>query len=345
MPSHLLQDTRAFSTDFEQCRSITRAGSKSFYAASLMLPKQTRMAAYAVYAFCRVADDLVDLSGFPQQAIAELKNRLDRAYAGRPIDDPVDRAFAYTVAAWDLPKTLPLALLEGFEWDAEGRRYETLQDLQAYAARVAGTVGGMMTTLMGSTSPNAAARACDLGVAMQLTNIARDIGEDARAGRIYAPLSWMRDAGLDPEMFLERPVFDERIASVTDRLLNAADPLYERGLSGVSLLPGNCQTAITAAGLIYRDIGQRIRENDLDSVQHRAFVPKTRKLALLAKASAGHAKDASKSAALVETQFLVDALTSSGVGSSDRALAPTRVLWVLDLFMRLERQERAAQAS
>ncbi len=310
-----------------------------------MLPKETRIAAYAVYAFCRVADDLIDLSGRPNEAISELKERLDRAYAGHPLNNPVDRAFAYTAEAWSLPKTLPAALLEGFEWDAEGRRYQTLGELQAYAARVAGTVGGMMTTLMASTSRTAASRACDLGVAMQLTNIARDIGEDARSGRLYAPTNWMREAGIDPDAFLERPLFDRRIATVTDRLLQAAEPLYERGLSGVSLLPRNCQTAITAAGLIYQDIGEGIRRNGLNSVDYRAFVPKARKLALLAKASFNQVADASKMAALAETEFLVDALANSKSGSSSRPLAPTRALWVLDLFMRLERQERATPTS
>ena len=103
------------------------------------------------------------------------------------------------------PAALPEALLEGLAWDAEGRSYETLDDLFDYAARVAGTVGVMMTLIMGVRSPEALARACDLGVAMQLTNIARDVGEDARMGRIYLPRQWLREAGVDAEAFLADP--------------------------------------------------------------------------------------------------------------------------------------------
>ena len=97
---------------------------------------------------------------------------------------------------------MPDALFEGLQWDCEGRRYEDLEALHAYAARVAGAVGVMMALLMGVRDADALARACDLGVAMQLTNIARDVGEDARAGRLYLPLDWLREAGLDPAAFL-----------------------------------------------------------------------------------------------------------------------------------------------
>ncbi len=102
------------------------------------------------------------------------------------------------VSAHRLPQALPAALIEGLAWDAQGRRYETLSDLTAYAARVAGSVGAMMTVLMGVRDGAVLARACDLGVAMQFTNIARDVGEDARAGRLYLPLAWMREAGSTP---------------------------------------------------------------------------------------------------------------------------------------------------
>ncbi len=109
-----------------------------------------------------------------------------------------------------MPRELPEALLEGFEWDLVGRRYETLEELQAYAARVAGSVGAMMAVLMGARSAAVLARACDLGVAMQLTNIARDVGEDARQGRLYLPLAWLREAGIDPERLARSARFSTR---------------------------------------------------------------------------------------------------------------------------------------
>src|SRR5262249_39014200 len=151
------------------CRASIRKGSKSFFAASLLLPREVREAALALYAFCRAADDAVD-EGLNLDPLSQLRERLDRAYARRPLAIAADRAFADVVVRYAIPRAIPEALLEGFEWDARGRRYETLSELVAYAARVAGTVGAMMTCLMGTRDPYVVARACDLGVAMQLTN-------------------------------------------------------------------------------------------------------------------------------------------------------------------------------
>ena len=124
----------------------------------------------------------------------------------------VDPALAAVVQRFDMPRELLDALLDGFYWDTTARRYETLQDVQDYGARVAGTVGAMMAVIMGVRGEAGMARACDLGVAMQLTNIARDVGEDARNGRLYLPRQWLREAGVDVDAWMLAPVFDERIA-------------------------------------------------------------------------------------------------------------------------------------
>src|SRR5262249_13537001 len=163
---------------------------------SHVLPPRVRDPAIALYAFCRLADDAVDLRGGKIAALAHLRDRLDRAYAGRPYPTPADRAFADVIARFAIPRDLPEALLEGLAWDAGGRRSEDFSALMDYAVRVAGTVGAMMAVLMGARTPQQLARACDLGVAMQLTNIARDIGEDASQGRLYLPLQWLRAAGI-----------------------------------------------------------------------------------------------------------------------------------------------------
>ena len=162
------------------------------------------------------------------------------------------------------PPLLPEALLEGLAWDAEGRSYETIDELFDYAARVAGAVGVMMALIMGVRSPQALARACDLGVAMQLTNIARDVGEDARLGRIYLPRQWLREAGIDADAWLAKPGLDERLRPIVARLLQEADALYARARAGIALLPANCRPAILAAALIYagdrpRNRTQRLR--------------------------------------------------------------------------------------
>ncbi len=199
--------------DIARCREILRAGSKSFYVASLFLPGRVRGPASVIYAFCRVADDAVDLVS-PEKAPAALdrmRARLHRVYADRPDDHPVDRALAAVVQRARLPREVPEALLEGFQWDVEGRRYETLDELLGYCARVASTVGVMMTVLMGRRDHRVLARACDLGAAMQLTNICRDVGEDARNGRVYLPLQWLRDAGIDPDALTAHPSHSEAL--------------------------------------------------------------------------------------------------------------------------------------
>ncbi|MFN5512835.1 MAG: phytoene/squalene synthase family protein, partial [Burkholderiales bacterium] len=153
-------------------RRLMQGGSKTFFAASLLLPARVRAQATALYAFCRIADDEIDFGTDKVAALAGLRARLDGIYAGRPIDCAADRALCSVVEATGMPRVLLDGLLEGFLWDSEGRQYETLADVQAYGARVAGTVGAMMALVMDARSPEALARACELGVAMQLTNIA-----------------------------------------------------------------------------------------------------------------------------------------------------------------------------
>ena len=177
------------------------------------------------------------------------------------------------VESFAIPRALPEALLEGIEWDSQGRRYEDLPALCAYAARVAGTVGAMMAILMGVRRPEDIARACDLGVAMQLTNIARDVGEDARAGRVYLPLTWLREAGIEPDDWLAKPHFNEALGSVVQRLLDAADALYARADSGIGRLPLACRPSIQAARQLYAEIGREVERAGLDSVSRRAVVP------------------------------------------------------------------------
>ncbi len=274
------------SADLDACRATIRTGSRSFHAASRLLPTRVRNPSLALYAFCRLADDAVDEGAAKPLAIARLRDRLDRAYAGRPQDHPADRAFAAMVAAHEMPRALPEALLEGFAWDADGRRYADLAALHAYAARVAASVGAMMTVLMGVRDADALARACDLGVAMQLTNIARDIGEDARAGRLYLPLDWLAEAGVEPEAFLADPRPGPGIARLTERLLTEARRLYFRAEAGITALPPAARPGIFAARLIYAGIGTRIRASGFDPVTRRASTSRAHKLALLAAAFA-----------------------------------------------------------
>lgn len=250
--------------DLDHCRAAIRAGSLSFHAASKLLPARVRDPALALYAFCRLADDAVDGTAHPQAAVRRLSERLEAVYAGRPANAPADRAFAAVAEAHEMPRALPEALLEGLAWDAEGRRYETLGDLRAYAARVAGSVGAMMCVLMEVRDHRALARACDLGLAMQLTNVARDVGEDARMGRLYLPRDWLAEAGLDPDAWLARPSASPALASVVRRLLAEADRLYRRAEPGIGLLPLAARPGIWAARLVYAGIGPAVRRAGCD---------------------------------------------------------------------------------
>ena len=331
------------SSDLDACRAMLRTGSRSFHAASKLLPARVADPAVALYAFCRLADDAVDCEGGRGPAVERLRERLARAYDGRPASHPADRALAAVVETFAMPRALPEALLEGLAWDAAGRRYDDLSGLLDYAARVAGAVGAMMAVVMGAR--DAVARACDLGVAMQLTNIARDVGEDARAGRLYLPQQWLIEAGIEPNSFLVDPRPSAALRDVVARLLSVADALYARGEGGIGHLPRACRPGIFAARLLYAEIGCEVARHDHDSVTRRAVVPSRRKAALMARAllETALAMPGVPVAALRETRFLVDAVQMSPpprmVASVLVGGVRGRALWVLDLFEQLQRRE------
>ena len=339
--------------DLAACRDSLRNGSRTFLAASLLLPRAVRQPACALYAFCRMADDEVDGDGGHRDAVGDLRRRLARIYHGEPLPVASDRALAGVIARFAIPRELPEALLEGFEWDAEGRRYETLEELQAYAARVAGTVGAMMALLMGVRSPEGLARACDLGVAMQLSNIARDVGEDARMGRIYLPLGWLRAAGIAPEAWLADPRYSDALGSVVQRLLRQADGLYERVDAGVARLPLACRPGINAARFLYAGIGHEVARRGLDSVSRRAVVPPRRKAWLLARALVALAPASPPVAAppLEAARFLVEAVSAAPAPVRARPCPiawrkpADRVVWLINLFERLERRDQLQRSA
>ena len=335
--------------DLHHCRDAIRHGSLSFYTASHLLPAEVRDPALALYAFCRLADDAVDLGEAKIDAVLRLRDRLDLIYAGRPADAAPDRAFAAVIDAFGMPKALPDALLEGLAWDAQGRRYATLSGLFDYSARVAAAVGAMMTVLCRVRDADALARACDLGVAMQLTNIARDVGEDARAGRIYLPTDWLDEAGLDPDAFLADPLPDARIRGLVRRLLAEADRLYLRAEAGIPALPRRARPGIYAARHVYAGIGGAIARNGFDTVSWRAHTRTRQKAGWLALSSlrAGVSMVTPRSATLhaaplAETRFLVEAA----------ARAPRATGWgtgrsgaLISVLADLEARDRAGRVA
>jgi 15-cis-phytoene synthase len=316
--------TAEFATpaDLALCRQMIRQGSKSFHMASLLLPVAYREQARALYGFCRMADDLVDTATSPQGAVQTLEGRLDRIYAGMPDDDPTDRAFADVVHRFAIPRAVPDALIEGFAWDAGARDYKTLSDVTAYGVRVAGTVGVMMSLIMGERRPVALARAIDLGVAMQFSNIARDVEEDAGLKRVYLPRSWLLENGGHEK-------------SVASRLVDEAEIIYGRAASGIAMLPVSCRASINAARLLYREIG---REAKRINHQSRAVVSVQRKLALVAKAvlQTPWLSSGSTAACLQEGQFLLDAVAQTAPPHPPQKGLNGQLDWVVKMFIAVE---------
>ena len=341
-------------TDLAHCRQTLSGGSRSFWVASQLLPTALRNDACGLYAFCREADDLIDEGEDAGAALAQLRVRLDAIYQQSPGDRTVDRVLARIVAKHQLPRALLEALLEGFAWDASGRHYQTVSEVYAYGARVAGVVGVMMAVLMGVRSPQALARAADLGVAMQLTNIARDVGEDARAGRLYLPRDLLEAADIDPDAFLRNPRFTPALGAVLQQLLDAAEVLYVRSESGIAQLPVSARPGIYAARLLYAEIGHALLQSGGNSIDTRAYIGVTGKTRLVLR-TPGWVRLSSAALgepALPECQYLIDAVAEQGVGP-DRDLTRDsifhrlyrRVIWTLDLFAALEARQQAASGA
>jgi phytoene synthase len=277
--------------DSTQARAIIAAGSKSFALASALFPAGVRRDAELLYAFCRRADDAIDLATGPEQALrlSQLRAEVARIYADERSDDPLVASFAELMRARSVPRAYPDALLDGMEMDVRGVAYASLRELVRYAYCVAGTVGLMMCHVMGVRHARALRHAAHLGIAMQLTNVARDVLEDWQRARLYIPDDLLARAGA-PELraALGGP-FPERArnaaARATAELLDHADAYYRSGDAGLPDLSPRCAFAVRTARLVYAAIGDELRARGCDPLAARAVVPARVKLALAARAS------------------------------------------------------------
>ncbi len=273
-------------------KTIIEQGSKSFAAAAKLFDSQTREKAFMLYAWCRYCDDQIDGQdlGFgmqspepPEQAriLERLIEQTEAAMTGESTEDPVFAAFQRVFQATNMDRRYPLELLDGFGMDVARHEYETLEDTLVYCYHVAGVVGAMMATIMGVTDQPTLNRAIDLGIAFQLTNISRDVMEDAADGRIYLPRDWLIEAGapIDADQFEGR---ETAIFKVVDRLLNEADRYYDSAVHGISKLPFRCAWAIAAARRVYGAIGDEVRRQGPRAWEHRAGTSKAQKLGMLA---------------------------------------------------------------
>jgi 15-cis-phytoene synthase len=276
------------------CTQTLAAHGKSFALASRWLDPGRRHDAAALYTWCRRADDAIDLPSArsPQQAIAALRSELADVYAGRVQADPATAAFQRTVFERGIPLEYPSALIDGLEQDANGARYDDLPALLGYCYRVASTVGLMMSHVLGVSDPRALVNAAHLGIAMQLTNISRDVHEDWQRGRLYLPRELLHELGAEElTQQVGEPLWQgarRALAQATGRVLSEADVWYASGDRGLSALSFRAALAIRCARRIYARIGHHVRRRGADPLAGRAVVPGGEKL-LLAAASLGHA--------------------------------------------------------
>ncbi len=278
----------------ELCRTSIAQHSKSFALASRLLPATQRDEAAVVYAWCRRADDAIDLVAPTEQgaALTRLRDELARLYAGEAMADPTLREFQRVAQRCGIPERYPSELLDGMEMDALGYEYASWDDLLLYCYRVASTVGLMMCHVMGVKSDEALPHAIDLGIAMQLTNIARDVNEDWHRGRLYLPDELLIEHGL-PRLREQLGGallghHRDRLRPVLRELLEVADRYYASADRGLPYLSKRNAFGVAAARWIYSDIGHQLATNGYDVLARRATVSLPRKLMLVLKA-ASHA--------------------------------------------------------
>ncbi|RUT32763.1 phytoene/squalene synthase family protein [Arsenicitalea aurantiaca] len=267
-------------------------GSKSFAAAARLFDRQTRDDAVMLYAWCRHCDDVIDgqTSGHDQIAdfrtgqaerLALLRAQTDAALIDGKAHDPIFEALRRVAERHQMPAVYPRQLLDGFEMDVTERRYETLEDTLDYGYHVAGVVGVMMAMIMGARAPGVLDRASDLGIAFQLTNIARDVIEDARAGRVYLPAEFLAAEGIGTVDAAD-PAQRAPLHRAALRLLEIAETYYASAYQGMAALPPRSAWAIAAARRVYREIGERLRRGGPAAWERRVSTSKTEKMALLA---------------------------------------------------------------
>ncbi|SHJ19769.1 phytoene synthase [Aureimonas altamirensis DSM 21988] len=268
-------------------------GSASFAAAARMFDRQTRLSVVLLYAWCRHCDDVIDgqslgsrtlqTDGEGLERLAGLMRETAAALDGAP-DGPAFAGLALVASRHELAREDLYEHLEGFGMDVRGERYETLAQLLVYCHRVAGVVGLMMARIMGITDTPTLARAADLGLAFQLTNIARDIVDDAKAGRVYVPLDWIVEEGLSPDD-LGDPAHAEAVARLRRRLVLAAEPYYASARAGIDRLPRRSALAIAAAHGIYRRIGLKLVADAAMPYNHRVSTTRGEKLVEFGRAA------------------------------------------------------------
>ncbi|MGF1492908.1 MAG: 15-cis-phytoene synthase CrtB [Microcoleaceae cyanobacterium] len=279
---------------YELCRQVTAEYSKTFYMGTQLMPAEKQRAIWAIYVWCRRTDELVDgpeAASTTLETLNHWEEHLESVFAGHPIDDE-DVALVDTLSRFPMDIQPFRDMIAGQRMDLHRSRYETFEELELYCYRVAGTVGLMSMAVMGvdQSSFNAPwnptgihtprKEAIALGIANQLTNILRDVGEDARRGRIYLPLDELAEFGYT-EKDLMNGVVDQRWRDLMQFQIRRARKFYGLAEQGIRVLNPDIRWPVWSALLLYSKILDAIERNQYDVFTKRAYVPMWRKMLCL----------------------------------------------------------------
>ncbi|GCF94211.1 dehydrosqualene synthase [Enterococcus florum] len=278
MTNKYMTDFQQHQADFDYCEQIIIQHSKSFYAAFSRLPKEKAMSVYAIYAFCRQADDIIDVEKDPVK-LARLKQRLLDFQQGTYPDEPMWRALMVVFKHYPMAIEAFFDMLEGQARDADFHQPETQAELEEYSYYVAGSVGLMLLPILSANWQKIREEAKLLGEAMQLTNILRDVGEDEAAGRIYLPKEQMNRWHVTAEDLKQQRI-TSRFIELWEYEAERAEKSYQKSLTMMPLIDEDCRAPLLAAAYFYREILQVIRENGYQVFTKRQAVSKARKIRL-----------------------------------------------------------------
>lgn len=276
---------------YADCRAITRYHAKTFYMAARFLPNKKQRSIFAIYSLCRYVDDLVDEMGnpvFPKQLnyretgkqLEQWKRKLQDTYEGKTFDNPILLAFSDVLRNYKIPMELPFLLMEGVCTDLYKNRYSTFDELRSYCYKVASTVGLMTSEVFGYRSGETLKHAVDLGIAMQLTNILRDVGEDLENNRIYLPREDLERFGVKESRLFEH-LLNERFIELMKFQIDRARTFYSRSDKGINLLAQDSRLPVYLARHNYSRILDKIDENGYNVFNTRACLNATEKISIL----------------------------------------------------------------
>jgi len=281
----------ALREDYERCASITRRSSSNFYYAFMLLPAERRQALYSVYAFCRFVDDIADdavgdeAGGKPAKLLARWREELERVFNGSPTH-AISRALAYNVRRFAIPRRYFEEIIDGVEMDLGRTRYATFEELRLYCYRVASAVGLVCIEIFGYRNPRTREYAENLGIAFQLTNIIRDLSEDAARGRIYLPLEDLARFDVSEDEIL-RGADTLELRRLLEHEVERARSFYAQAENALAAEDRAAMVCAEAMRSIYRALLERIASKGCGVVGRRHRISTPRKLYLVGRTWAG----------------------------------------------------------